>query len=89
MTARINAGHPNRVIPPNQQEDPDSGEPPLEAEAIASAGHERERAWRLDMVGSAQAFDAGEITVLPDPGDPRGRATRPPATTVHSATCRC
>ena len=33
------------------------------AEAIASAGHERERAWRLYMLGSAQAFDAGEITV--------------------------
>jgi cyclopropane-fatty-acyl-phospholipid synthase len=33
------------------------------AEAIASAGHDRERAWRLYMLGSAQAFEAGEITV--------------------------
>jgi cyclopropane-fatty-acyl-phospholipid synthase len=33
------------------------------AEAIASAGHERERAWRLYMLGCAQAFDEGEITV--------------------------
>jgi cyclopropane-fatty-acyl-phospholipid synthase len=32
-------------------------------EAIALAGHERERAWRLYMLASAQAFDAGEITV--------------------------
>jgi cyclopropane-fatty-acyl-phospholipid synthase len=33
------------------------------AEAIATAGRERERAWRLYMLGSAQAFESGEITV--------------------------
>jgi cyclopropane-fatty-acyl-phospholipid synthase len=33
------------------------------ADAIALAGPERERAWRLYMLGYAQAFDAGEITV--------------------------
>jgi cyclopropane-fatty-acyl-phospholipid synthase len=33
------------------------------AEAVATAGSERERAWRLYMLASAQAFDAGEITV--------------------------
>jgi cyclopropane-fatty-acyl-phospholipid synthase len=32
-------------------------------EAIASAGHERERAWRLYILASAQAFDDGDITV--------------------------
>jgi cyclopropane-fatty-acyl-phospholipid synthase len=33
------------------------------AAAIDVAGSERERAWRLFMLGSAQAFEAGEITV--------------------------
>ena len=33
------------------------------AEAIATSSSERERAWRLYMLGSAQAFEAGEITV--------------------------
>ncbi len=33
------------------------------AEAIAHVGEERARAWRLYMLGSAQAFEAGEITV--------------------------
>lgn len=33
------------------------------AAVIASAGQERERAWRLYILGSAQAFEAGEITV--------------------------
>jgi cyclopropane-fatty-acyl-phospholipid synthase len=33
------------------------------AEAIAVAGAQRERAWRLYMLGSAQAFEAGQITV--------------------------
>jgi cyclopropane-fatty-acyl-phospholipid synthase len=32
-------------------------------EAIAHASEERARAWRLYMLGSAQAFEAGEITV--------------------------
>lgn len=33
------------------------------AEAIARAGEERERAWRLYMLGSAQGFAAGHITL--------------------------
>lgn len=33
------------------------------AEAVATAGRERERAWRLYMLASAQAFEAGQITV--------------------------
>ncbi|HEY2439099.1 MAG TPA: class I SAM-dependent methyltransferase, partial [Solirubrobacteraceae bacterium] len=32
-------------------------------EAIRIAGPERERAWRLYMLASAQAFETGEITV--------------------------
>jgi cyclopropane-fatty-acyl-phospholipid synthase len=35
-----------------------------QAEAIEHAGEERERAWRLYMLGSAQAFEAGEISVF-------------------------
>jgi cyclopropane-fatty-acyl-phospholipid synthase len=34
-----------------------------QAEAIAEVGEARERVWRLYMLGSAQAFEAGEITV--------------------------
>ena len=33
------------------------------AEAVEQVGEERERAWRLYILGSAQAFEAGEITV--------------------------
>jgi cyclopropane-fatty-acyl-phospholipid synthase len=32
-------------------------------EALALVGAQRERAWRLYMTASAQAFDEGEITV--------------------------
>jgi cyclopropane-fatty-acyl-phospholipid synthase len=35
-----------------------------QAEATEHAGEERERAWRLYMLGSAQAFEAGEISVF-------------------------
>ena len=54
------------------------------AEAIASAGHERESVEALHArlrSSLRRRRDHG----LPDPGDQRGGATRPPATTVHSA----
>jgi cyclopropane-fatty-acyl-phospholipid synthase len=45
-------------------------------EAIAAAGSERERVWRLYMAGAASAFERGEITVFQtlaaDPGRPSG-----------------
>jgi cyclopropane-fatty-acyl-phospholipid synthase len=44
-------------------------------QAIASAGLERERAWGLYMLGSAQAFDASEITVYQTIGARAGRHT--------------
>jgi cyclopropane-fatty-acyl-phospholipid synthase len=34
-----------------------------QAKAIAEVGEARERVWRLYMLASAQAFEAGEITV--------------------------
>jgi cyclopropane-fatty-acyl-phospholipid synthase len=33
------------------------------SEALEMVGPERERAWQLYMLGSAQAFEAAEITV--------------------------
>jgi cyclopropane-fatty-acyl-phospholipid synthase len=33
-------------------------------QAVAEAGPERERVWRLYMLGSAQAFESGEISVF-------------------------
>ncbi|HEX3362395.1 MAG TPA: class I SAM-dependent methyltransferase, partial [Solirubrobacterales bacterium] len=45
-------------------------------EAIAAAGDERERIWRLYMAGSAVAFERGDITVFQSlaakPGSPSG-----------------
>ncbi len=45
-------------------------------EAVAAAGGERERIWRLYMAGSAHAFERGEITVFQTlsarPGAPLG-----------------
>ncbi len=45
-------------------------------EAIALVGDQRERAWQLYMLGSAQAFEAGEIAVYQvlatRPGAPHG-----------------
>ncbi|HVW47501.1 MAG TPA: class I SAM-dependent methyltransferase [Solirubrobacterales bacterium] len=45
-------------------------------EAVAAAGAERERVWRLYMAGSAHAFERGEITVFQTlaarPGAPFG-----------------
>jgi cyclopropane-fatty-acyl-phospholipid synthase len=45
-------------------------------EAIAEVGHERERVWRLYMLGSALGFEAGEISVhqvlAAAPGAPHG-----------------
>jgi cyclopropane-fatty-acyl-phospholipid synthase len=48
--------------------------------AIAEAGEERERVWRLYMTGSALAFEAGHVSVhqvlAAKPGAPHGLPLR-------------
>jgi hypothetical protein len=56
------------------------------AEAIASVGHERERAWRLYMLGSRPSFRRRRDHGLSDPGGPPRSPARPLTPTAW-ATC--
>ena len=54
-------------------------------EAVAEVGDERERVWRMYMLGSALGFEDGDVTVYQVLTDPPGRAARAAAAALAAA----